>query len=219
MSKQRANRRRNRQGVRSGLGAAGLLVLAAAGSVASGCFGQPDPPDMPPFAGTEEFLDEQARVHRGAAAEEAFREKFNLGDPAAVERRGRLYLQQRALYLERSRQIEEANERERQRRAKERAEEGKRRFEEMAQKNQYRVDLGRERDKAAEGKRRFAEIAKANQNRKDLRHQQELESEGKRRFAETEFLNANQKRESARKDRERKEDSRVFFADTQARRS
>jgi hypothetical protein len=42
-----------------------MLVLAAAGSIAAGvlgiaCSSQPEPPAMPPFPGTEAFLDEQA---------------------------------------------------------------------------------------------------------------------------------------------------------------
>jgi hypothetical protein len=219
MSKRQRKQRRNARRVRSGLGAAGLFVLAVAGSIAAGCSGQPEPPDMPPFAGTEEFLEERARNQHAVSADEAFREKFNLGDPEAIERRGRIYLRQRAAIEERARQIELAKEREQKRHARERAEEGRRRFEEMEQANRYREDLRREREKAAEGKRRFAEIARANQYREDPRRRMELEAEGKRRFAETQTLNASQKREAVRKERERKEEGRLFFSETQSRRS
>lgn len=219
MSKRQRKRRQNGQRVCNGLGAAGMLVLAVAGSFAAGCSGQPEPPDMPPFAGTEEFLEEQARIQRAASADEAYREKYNLGDPVAVERRGRIYLRQRAILEERTRQIELAKQRERERYERERAEEGRRRFADLAQANRYREDLRREREKAAEGKRRFAEIARANQYREDLHRQKEIEAEGKRRFAETEFLNSAQKRETVRKQSERKEEGRLIFSETQSRRS
>ena len=170
---------------------------------------------MPPFAGTDAFLAEQARVHRAAAADEAFRERYNLGDPIGTAARAHAFLMRQHMIEERARMIEEAKERERIRRERQRAEEGRQRLAMLEKQNQYREDLRREREKAAEGKMRFAQIAEANKHRADLARQEELAADGKRRFAQSEFLSDYQRREDDRRAAEREEQARAVFESTQ----
>jgi hypothetical protein len=197
-----------------------LLLLALLVLLAAGCsLGRPEPPDMPPFAGTEAFLEEQDRVHRATETDEAFRDKYNLGDPEALQRRARVFLMRRREQAERARQMEQDLERARERSEQHRAEEGRRHFAELAAANRYREDLRREREKAAEGKRRFAEIARANRNRQDQGHAAERAEEGKRRFAQAEFLSGYQKREELKRSQEQADQGRTVFTDVQGRRS
>jgi hypothetical protein len=193
--------------------------LCAAGTVAflaAGCsLGTPELPDMPPFAGTEAFLEEQARVQRASETSEAFREKYNQSDPAALERRAHVFLLRQRELSERARQRELERERERERHERQRAEEGQRRFDELAAANRRREDRRRAREKAEEGKRRFAQIARANQNRQDLRQAQERAQEGKRRFAQAEFMSVYQKQEERKKAEERGQEGRAAFTEAQ----
>ena len=80
---------RMRSAAAGALCAGGFAVLLAAGCSS----GRPSPPDMPPFAGTQAFLQEQLRVRRAAAAEAALQEKIRQGDPVASQRRFRAFLE------------------------------------------------------------------------------------------------------------------------------
>jgi hypothetical protein len=191
--------------------------VSALGLVALGCvYSAPEPPDMPPFAGTEEFLAEQQRVREAGAAEEAFRERYNLAGGADVERRGREYLMQIHEAAERSRMIEDGKKRERDRLARAKAEQGARRFHEMEEANKYREDLRMAELKAEQGRLKFAQVAEANKHRDDLQREQDRAAEGKRRFADSEYLQSSQKRDAQRKSMQKAQDARKTFTEGQS---
>lgn len=98
---------RMRSAAASALCACGFAVLLAAGCSS----GRPSLPDMPPFAGTDAFLQEQARVQRAAEAEAALQEKIRQGDPTAARRRFRAFLEMQRETAERARRLELPQER------------------------------------------------------------------------------------------------------------
>ncbi|MFI5399992.1 MAG: hypothetical protein ACHQZQ_02935 [SAR324 cluster bacterium] len=106
-TRKRGRTARMRGVVASVASAGGVFVLLAAGCSPGG----PTPPDMPPFAGTEAFLQEQARVQRALEAEEALPEKLRLGNRAVDERRYRAFFMMQRETAERARRQDLARQR------------------------------------------------------------------------------------------------------------